>query len=152
MWIWIRFDSPDGDSWAGSFRAGRVAEWTKVVFADDWHAFVLAAGVCYSVDAEQRQLVGTLSGETFVDVLSIPDGDLVAVADEIRVVICNPSGVLWTTDRIAWDGIRLLVASKDMITGVAETAHGPMEERPFTIDLSTGTVTGGYTEYFSNRP
>ncbi|MCP2237473.1 hypothetical protein [Prauserella halophila] len=51
------------------------------------------------------------------------------------------SGVLWTTPRIAIDGLRVDEASDGWVGGVADPDDD--EPRDFAVELATGQVVGG---------
>lgn len=54
----------------------------------------------------------------------------------------GPTGILWHTRRISWDGFDQVTLDKDKVTGLAWSA---LEDRwfPFQVDLSSGRAAGG---------
>ena len=147
-WRWVEFKSAHEESWVGSFRAGRLPTFNSLACPDGRYVFVLAGGVWYCVDAQTRELLGCSSTCDSVALLPIPGGSHVAVADMTSVAILEFGRVLWSTPRLAWDGVRLVSASPTEIVGVAETGHGPHDDREFRIDLRARTVAGGHSEAF----
>jgi hypothetical protein len=57
------------------------------------------------------------------------------------ITAVGPSGVLWTTPRIAVDGLRVDEASDGWVRGVADPDDD--EPRDFAVGLATGQLTGG---------
>jgi hypothetical protein len=53
-----------------------------------------------------------------------------------------PSGILWRTRRLSWDGFNAVRLSTETIRG---DAWNPVEDRwmPFEVDLATGASEGG---------
>lgn len=141
----MSFQSPDA-SWCASFRAGAPLKTGTAVVVDDY-AVILAGGVCYCVDLE-RQTVRLTLPSWYTDAIAIPDTGMAAVADFNGVTVIDGDGVKWTSPRLAWDGVRFTGATRSAIFGIAETGHGPPDDRPFEIDLLRRHVTGGYVHAF----
>jgi hypothetical protein len=57
------------------------------------------------------------------------------------ITAVGESGVLWTTPRVAIDGLRVDEASGGWVRGVADPDDD--EPRDFAVDLATGQVIGG---------
>ncbi len=146
-WLWFVFMSDDGDEWAGAFRQGFNSLWSAIVSGDDHHFYVLSGGVAYCLDADVRDVTAILRG-LYTSVIAIPGTSDAAFADSNDVTIAGPSGLIWRTGRLAWDGVRFVSATPSRVTGVAETGHGPADDRTFQIDLVTRSFTGGYTKDF----
>jgi hypothetical protein len=134
-WQWVRFESEDGDRWFGCFRQGQTSSHSKIVSPDDRFAYVLAGGVLYTIDAQEKALNAVDAAAQLTDVIAIPGTTKAACADFTRVIVTSPAGREWESPRIAWDGIRFIFATPDEIHGIAETAHGPQDEMSFRVDL-----------------
>lgn len=54
----------------------------------------------------------------------------------------GPSGVLWRTRRISWDGFMAIEVGANRMTGLA---WSPVDDEwvPFSVHLATGQVEGG---------
>jgi len=146
-WLWFLFSSDDGDEWAGAFRQGFNPLWSGIVSGDNRHFYVLSGGVGYCLDVEDREVTAILHG-FYTSVIAIPGTSATAFADFDKVTIVGPSGPIWLTPRLAWDGIRLVSATPSQISGIAETGQGPADDRTFQIDLLERSVAGGYTKDF----
>ena len=145
----MTFTSDEGEVWVASFRAGGIVPGRKLATPDGCHFFVLAGGICCCVDAAAKALTGVLPGPQYQDLVPIPGTDLIAIANWTEVDIASEGGrIVWSTPRLAWDGIRLTHATETHVMGVADNGYGPSGERDFTIDLVSRTVTGGYVADF----
>lgn len=150
-WIWVLFESSEGESWAGSFRASSVGAWQKIATPDGEHFFVIAGGACYVVDARTQHMLRSLEEPDLVDVIAIPETHMVAVADFTSVSIVNSDGIVWSTPRIAWDDIRFVEATDTHVIGIAGGYDAGLD-RQFEIDLLTRTVRGGFLHEFQGLP
>jgi hypothetical protein len=147
-WRWIEFESSDGDIWCARIRSGRIDVFNAIAWADERHAFILAGGVWYCIDAQTKDLRSQSTRGFFSGILPIPGSSRVAIADLSAVTIATPTDILWITPRIAWDGVRLVSSSPTEVVGIAETGHGREGDREFRIDLTSRAVRGGYVEDF----
>lgn len=151
-WVWVRFESREGESWSGCFRAGRSSPSSRAIAsADARHVFVVVGGLAYCVDAKTRSLTSVSADSGYSDAISVPESECVALADLTRITISSPQAVLWVTPRVAHDGIRLIAASATELMGAAETGHGPAQDRPFRVDLVRRVVTGGFVDEFAEQ-
>lgn len=147
-WTWVLFESDEGDRWCGSFREARTRDARAVLSPDDEHFFVIAGGVCYCVRASTMEEAATIDGSAWHAGIALPDRRSVALADYTNVAVVDIDGSSWRTPRVAWDGIQLVHATGTTLFGIAETGHGPAEDRSFTVDLTTREVTGGHAGAF----
>lgn len=122
-WTWVEFALDHNRRWFGSFRGGSGGECKVVVGRSDL-AIVLARGCGYIVDIPAHALRAELPDTSYQDVVSIPQSDLFAVATLTEVVVVNSNGVLWQTQRLAWDGIRMTCASPTEVQGLADDWGG----------------------------
>ena len=76
-----------------------------------------------------------------VDFKPVPREEVLLLATPWDVTAIGQDGVLWTTGRLAIDGLRLDESQVGWIAGVADP--GDLEPRDFAIDLRTGKHEGG---------
>jgi hypothetical protein len=76
-----------------------------------------------------------------VDAAELPREATLVLITPWAIAAVGEGGVLWTTPRIAVDGLRVDEASHGWLGGVADPEDD--EPRDFTVDLATGRLTGG---------
>ena len=139
----MRFTLEGNSEWTGNFER----EWHGGV--DDVLRFpgseplvlVIAGGLAYLIDVQARRLVRTFSPVEAV--AADQERDVIYVSDGIRVEAVGENGILWTTERISWDGIRNLRMQEGRLEGDACDPTSDGNWTPFSIDPATGEVRGG---------
>ena len=137
----VEFIDSQGRAWTGNFAPGLGSVSTVLPHPDGRRVLVAAEGALWSVDPDAR--VGEeLSGA--VDALwpiREPDG-FVMSRQGLAFLRLGPSGVLWRTRRLSWDGFDQIRLDESTLSGLA---WNPLDDRwdPFTVDLATGASTGG---------
>jgi hypothetical protein len=142
----VEFHPASGARWVGNFQPGLTSFSTTLRHSDGHSVIVISGGQAYHVDPDSRALLGEF-GAAIADVVPVPGRSMIIFSDGIRLLALQPSGFVWKTERISWDGIRALVLSRDHISG---EACDPMKDgwTPFSVSLESGQTTGGsYTEY-----
>jgi hypothetical protein len=145
--VWVHFDAADGREWAGAFGATGVTGSTVVaLFGGDRSAFVIARGQGYIIDTGSRELRHRTECESLVDVLALPGRDLVAACDSWNLFVYAPAGLVWKSERIAVDGIRMEAAGPAELAGSCDVG----DRRSFRLDLTTwGFLEGPWEEWKS---
>ena len=130
--VWVHFDAGEGREWAGVFGASGVTA-SKVVtlFGGDRSAFVIARGQGYIMDTRSRELRHRTERECLVDAMALPGRDLVAACDSWNVFVYSSAGLVWRSDRIAVDGIRLEAAGPEELAGSCDVG----DWRSFRLEL-----------------
>lgn len=102
----------------------------------------IAGGYAYLVDTRTPERCLHLELRPVTAVLASPENNLILLSGFDRVSALGSNGVLWTTERLSWEGVTL--------TGIRDChLHGTgwhmMDDRdiPFAVDLRTGDHTGG---------
>jgi hypothetical protein len=113
----------EGSSWTGGVRAGSPSVGSPTT------------GI-YATPNPNRVLVVARR-----DVKPIPRENILLLATPWDVTGIGEDGVLWTTGRLAIDGLRLDESQDGRVAGVADPKD--LEPRDFVIDLRTGDHDGG---------
>lgn len=102
----------------------------------------VAGGYAYFVDTTAPEQCLHLALRPVTAVLPVHDPALILLAGFDRVTALGAKGILWTTDRLSWEGVTLSAVRDGQLFG---TGWNMMEDRDvdFTVDLATGTHTGG---------
>ena len=76
------------------------------------------------------------------DVLPAPEANLLLLAGFHTVAAIGPTGLLWETARLTWEGVTLTGIRNNQLHGLGWDMRTD-RELPFTVDLATGAHTGG---------
>lgn len=127
--VWVKFEDEDGAEFCVVFGGG-TNDATKVEMLGA-RAFILAHGKGYVFDAEAKQLILETGAKHYKDCISNREtGQFIAcTVTEIDVFADR---LLWSSPRVALDGIALLAAENSIISGEVYTVSG---WRPFSLDL-----------------
>jgi hypothetical protein len=136
----------DGSSWRGSVRAGSpsVGSPTTGIYTtpNRNRVLVVARGDAYLIDTDDPAHYEALpTGGPVVAIKPIPRENILLLATPWDVTGIGEEGVLWTTGRLAIDGLRLDESQDGRVAGVADPKD--LEPRDFVIDLRTGKHEGG---------
>ena len=102
----------------------------------------LAGGYAYLIDCENPAQSTHVDLKPVVEVLPVPDHNLLLFSGFHVIHAYGEQGFLWTTARLSWDGIRLGKVVDGYLHG---TGWNMLTDRdvPFVVDLATGRHTGG---------
>ncbi len=102
----------------------------------------VAGGYAYLADtlAPDRPLHLPLRPVT--QVLPTPEANLLLLAGFHTIAAIGPSGLLWETARLTWEGLTLAAIREGRLHGLGWNMRTD-RELPFTVDLATGQHTGG---------
>jgi hypothetical protein len=142
----LHVTTADGRSWTAGVRAGgpSVASAATGIFTtpNKNRLLVVARGDAYLIDLRDPTDYKALStGVPVVAVKPVPRENVLLLATPWDVSAIGKDGVLWTTGRLAIDGLRLDESHGGWIAGVADPRD--LEPRDFAIDLRTGKHEGG---------
>jgi hypothetical protein len=103
---------------------------------------VVARGDAYLIDVGRPAIYEAVAtGGPVVVVKPIGRERVLLLATPWTVTGIGRGGVLWTTRRLAIDGLRLDESRDGLVAGVADP--NDLEPRDFVIDLRTGSHEGG---------
>jgi hypothetical protein len=137
----VEVSPADGPSWVGNFVRGLSNFDLALVHPNARDALVIAGGQGYVVDPG-LQAVTEIFGGAIVDAFRHPAQEWLILNDqEIRFVALGPSGWVWKSRRVSWDGLRDLHVDGESISGKAWAPGDTWE--PFEVDLNTGELVGG---------
>jgi len=140
--LWVKFSDKDGIiEWIGKFGTGGSAS-ARVDKAIDPDKFLISAGgFGYLVDATKRELVNHHFEKFTQDVAYDAKTNRFIVADYVRLRLIENGKVVFSSKRIALDGIRDLKIEGRLLKGFAMTdyvgADHEESESSFTFDLDT---------------
>jgi len=133
--LWVKFSDKDGiDEWIGKFGTGgsASARVDKVIEPDKF--LISAGGFGYLVDATKQELLNHHFEQFTQDVAYDSKTNRFIVADYVRLRLIEAGKVVFSSKRIALDGIRDLKIQGRLIRGLAVTGYEG-EESEFTFDI-----------------
>lgn len=102
----------------------------------------VAGGYAYRVNTQTPERCEHLALRPVTAVLAVPEAALLLLAGFDRVSAVGADGVLWTSERLSWEGVTLGEVRDGKLHG---TGWNMMDDRDvtFAIDLADGSHTGG---------
>jgi hypothetical protein len=138
---WFKFETDDGVEWAGLFRDARlVPEKNAVEFWDGRAVLINAGGAGYVIDISNASLLDKPDVTPLVAAMAVPERDFVVARDFTNVYVLGREGELWSSQRIASDGVEFRRTTSNALHGRA-FRHG--EWHNFTLAYEGWVFTLG---------
>ncbi|HEX4154880.1 MAG TPA: hypothetical protein VHY48_04635 [Acidobacteriaceae bacterium] len=102
----------------------------------------VAGGYAYLVDTRSPDQCLHLPLRPVTQVLPAPQENLILLAGFHTIAALGASGLLWETARLSWEGLTLNEIRDGQLHGLGWNMPTD-RELPFTVDLRTGSHTGG---------
>ena len=102
----------------------------------------VAGGYAYILDTADPARFTLLDMRPVVQVLPASEANLLLFAGHQNLAAWGSEGLAWQTARLSWEGLRITAVQPATLTGFGWDLHTD-RELPFTVDLATGTHTGG---------
>lgn len=136
----------EGRAWTGAFRAGDpvAARATSGLFTTPCPTVLCAVvrGTAFLVDVGSPDAYDVVATDgPVMSVERAVDARLLLLVTPWSVTAVGPTGVSWTSPRIAFESVRVDEADGGWLRGVADADDD--EPRDFALDLSTGELVGG---------
>jgi hypothetical protein len=114
---WIQFERAS-ETWAGVFGKGALKNYNAICkFSDDKYVFIIAGGQGYILDSRAHKLCHKTSIDYFVSAIATPYKDLMIVCDFTSLYAFDTQELIWRSDRIALDGIKLDSSTENELSG-----------------------------------
>lgn len=128
---WVLFGEDTANPWVGAFQDGEFGKTAAFSTSRQDEYFVVACGRGYFVSAE-RKVLSSFDEYDLRDALPLLSDGRVIANDSTDLFVLGAGGLVWTSGRVAWDGIELLSVSRDQVSGRLEPHDEPRE---FTVVL-----------------
>jgi len=102
----------------------------------------VAGGYAYIIDTTQPERSTHLGIRPVVEVRVLPEQGLLLFVGFHQIAAWSPNGLAWQTDRLSWEGLRLGDVEDGRLYGFGWNLPTD-QEIAFSVDLKTGTHTGG---------
>ncbi|MGZ4845795.1 MAG: hypothetical protein ACXVJ1_13725, partial [Candidatus Angelobacter sp.] len=103
---------------------------------------VVVGGYAYLVNACNPAEWLRVEQRPVVDLRVLPQQGLLLFAGFTSITAVSSVGVVWTTERLTWEGLTIREINGDKLLGHGWDALAD-KEVPFEVDLKTGKHTGG---------
>jgi hypothetical protein len=102
----------------------------------------IAGGYAYLIDTTAPDHTLHLPLRPVTQVLAVPSANLILLAGFHHVAAIGRLGLLWQSARLSWEGVTMTDVRDHQLHGTGWNMHTD-RDIPFTLDLTTGTHTGG---------
>lgn len=137
----VRIIPGGGAPWIGNFQFGDGGVSGAYAAPSKDLVFVVAKGQGYLIWVNrpaEYQLVQSYPVKEVFPVLQ----HFIVFADFTKLSAYGPSGLVWITPRLSWDGLKITRVTSELIQGLAWDS--PLEkEVEFFVDVKTGRHQGG---------
>jgi hypothetical protein len=133
----VRFFRSDESSWVANFSRGTTDFNAVFDFPKTDTTIIIAGGAGYVMHRDQTKPINTFGFGIKAALLS--DGQEVVAADYTDIKVISNNGLVWTSDRVSWHGIKELSIQGNIVRGKANDLEGWND---FTLDLKTRQGSG----------
>jgi hypothetical protein len=142
---YVRVTPQTGPAWVGffalGFDSGQVVN--QVCSTPNPEQFcVVVGGYAYVVKASTPAQWLRIEQRPVVDLRVLSPQSLLLFVGFTSITAVGASGLLWTTERLTWEGLTINSIDGDKLLGLGWDALAD-KEVPFAVDLKTGKHTGG---------
>lgn len=102
---------------------------------------VVAGSTAYRVNIDAKTASELTWPADFIEF--VPGQKILIVGNGLWFEAIGPSGAIWQSRRVSWDGMRSLRCDGQAITGEAYNPMGPPDWLPFKLHVASGDVEGG---------
>jgi hypothetical protein len=142
---YLRFEPKQGQAWYGFFALGFESD--RMIHAayscpDPDSVCVVVGGYAYVVKTREPTNWFQVEQRPVVEIRAVPELELLLFAGFTTIIALGRDGLVWTTERLSWEGIAITEIKGKKLTGLAWDALTD-KEVPFEVDLQTGQSRGG---------
>jgi hypothetical protein len=141
----LSFNSPDHNEWVGIFGFGNMSNKSVTgVYScpNKDYICVVSRGNGYIVNVNQPESWEIIKLMPIIDVRIHKEKNLIFFANLTEISAYNENGLMWTTNRISWDDLRIIAINEKKIIGKYFDIR--MEDNvEFEVDIDTGKVNNG---------
>jgi hypothetical protein len=132
----------EGNAWIGRFERG--PEGISGLFGTPCPdtLVVVIEGQGYWIPTRQPASYEIVPAVPIKKVLRVPEREILLFVDFARISAYGPTGLLWRTRNVSWDGVRITDVSSESIRGFGWDSPGDRDVE-FVVDVTTGETSGG---------
>jgi hypothetical protein len=140
--LWLRVCPSSGKPWTGVFAFGyspAVGVSRVLSSPDPNRVCVISQGAAYIVNAGSPEDWRQLPVLPVTDVRVLVEHELLIFSDFTHLAAYGASGVVWESQRVCWDDLRIVTVTPKLIEGVgADPTNSSSYEMRFAVDLKSG--------------
>jgi hypothetical protein len=141
----LKISPQSAGQWVGIFAFGYPSPQVKSgIYScpDERTLCVVAQGRGYLVRTDDPTTWEQIRAYPIINVHPVSRNNLIVFADFTRLTAYGPAGLLWQTDELSWDSVKISKVADDLIHGFGWDAPAG-KYVPFTVVLQTGHHEGG---------
>jgi hypothetical protein len=141
----VRVTPGHGPAWTGFFAQGFDSNHVLSAVCscpDPDSVCVIAGGYAYVVKVSDPSQWFRIEQRPVTELQVLPRHELLLFAGFTTITALGRQGIVWTTERLSWEGLRISGPQGDILRGMAWDAISDREV-PFEVDLKTGKHSGG---------
>ena len=135
----VLFEDSQYDDWLGIFQKGEYGCLFAALLGETPYAFVIAHGQGYVVDVDNKEIVCRTDDDYLQSAIIVPDKAVAVAAGFTHLDAYSSKGLLWESDRVSRDGIRLQKAEDSKVIGEIWSGHW----EAFVLDVDTWEIEIG---------
>jgi hypothetical protein len=143
--VYVRVAPVNGPAWFGFFASGFDSPQVMNAVCScpsPESVCVVAGGYAYMVKIKNPQQWFRVEQRPVVELRTVTEPQLILFEGFTSITAVGPEGVAWTTERLSWEGLRVMQIRGNLLYGFGWDALKD-KEVPFEVDLLTGKHTGG---------
>lgn len=140
--LWFQVIPVDGEPWVGRFECGPGGATGLFATPSPTALCVVAKGQGFWIPVLAPTRYEMIRSIPIQEVLVVPGRPKLVFVDHTRLAAYGPSGLLWLTDDLSWDGLKVTEVTAPMIRGTAWDSLANREV-PFSVDIENGESKGG---------
>lgn len=140
--LWFEVIPANGEPWVGGFECGPGGATGLFATPSPTALCVVAKGQGFWIPVQAAASYEMIRSIPIQDVLVVPGEPKLVFVDHTRLAAYGPSGFLWLTDDLSWDGLKVTEVTASMIRGTAWDSPANREV-PFSVDTENGASEGG---------
>jgi len=132
------------EPWIGMFAFGYASpEALSAILScpDPRSVCVVSSGDGYIVRTDQPEVWEKVASHPITTARLIPKKNLIVFGDLTKLTAYGPTGYVWQTSRLSWDGLRIIDVNENQIRGTAWDSPNNKQVE-FLVSLQTGQVEG----------
>lgn len=133
---------PDGEPWVGSFLQGLGGVTGLYATPSSTTLCVVANGQGYWVPVLAPTDFSEVKCNPIKTVFVVPQQNVMVFASYTELAGYGPMGLMWVTERLSWDGLKITEVTDKQIHGLAWDSPAN-KEVPFVVDVESGKHQGG---------
>lgn len=144
--LWVEFFD-DKNYWIGKFEKGNVKQNNKIIINSENNLiFVLASGVFYIIDLNNKKSVFVAKNEMIEDFEFLKNKNKIILTDGLYLFILDLENkeIIWQSERISWDGVIFTKNIENKIEGFLNDLSEQKTNCKFVFDTNKREIIANY--------